>query len=106
MLERSIGTLGKCGTLGLSLALLVMSIAKAMVLSCTGRRDNLPRRADVELSGNFQLTLEGTAYPTYYKGLFSDLRSAFTAAVEHARGANLRSGGKTGRNLGFRHDRL
>ncbi len=51
----------------------------------TGRRDNLPRRADVELSGNFQLTLEGLAYPTYYKGLFSDLRAAFTAAAQQAR---------------------
>lgn len=36
-------------------------------------------------SVNFQLLEQGLAYPTYYKGLFPDLRQACTAAMQHAR---------------------
>jgi hypothetical protein len=35
---------------------------------------------------NYKLAALGHAYPTYYTGLFSDLREAFTAAVRSARG--------------------
>jgi hypothetical protein len=41
-----------------------------------------PRLRD---SYNFQAVLEGLAYPTYYYGLFNDLRETLTAAVEEAR---------------------
>jgi hypothetical protein len=35
---------------------------------------------------NYRSVERGLAYPTYYKGLFSDLREEMTAAVERARG--------------------
>ncbi|MFB7717335.1 thermonuclease family protein [Nocardia sp. NPDC056100] len=37
-------------------------------------------------SANHQLLEQGLAYPTYYSGLFPDLRQVLTAAVETARG--------------------
>ncbi len=36
-------------------------------------------------SYNYQLMAEGLGYPTYYRGLFSDLRNEITAAVHSAR---------------------
>lgn len=48
-------------------------------------------RADrLEDSINYKSALAGLAYPTYYTGLFSDLRKKITAAVAQAR----KSGGK------------
>lgn len=38
-------------------------------------------------SFNYAALAEGLAYPTYYRGLFSDLRAAMTDAAEQARGA-------------------
>jgi hypothetical protein len=40
-------------------------------------------------SVNYQLLEAGLAYPTYYKGLFPDLRRVLTDAVSSARQANL-----------------
>jgi len=40
-------------------------------------------------SVNYQQLVAGMAYPTYYKGLFPDLRNVFTAAVQNARSAGL-----------------
>jgi hypothetical protein len=40
-------------------------------------------------SYNFAALAEGLAYPTYYRGLFSDLREALTAAAEEARSGEL-----------------
>lgn len=34
---------------------------------------------------NYKMLAAGLAYPTYYKGIFPDLRDAFTAATEDAR---------------------
>ena len=34
---------------------------------------------------DYQLAAEGLVYPTYYRGLFHDLRAEFTAAVSAAR---------------------
>ncbi|HEY0024001.1 MAG TPA: thermonuclease family protein [Longimicrobium sp.] len=44
--------------------------------------------ARVQQSVNAQMLDSGLAYPTYYKGLFSDLRSALTAIAAGARQAN------------------
>ena len=41
----------------------------------------------VRQSLNYRALERGFAYPTYYKGLFHDLREALTEAVEHAREA-------------------
>lgn len=40
-------------------------------------------------SANYQQVESGMAYPTYYKGLFADLRAEFTAAAQNARQAGL-----------------
>lgn len=47
---------------------------------------------DAELlkqSVNYQQLADGMAYPTYYKGLFPDLRAVLTAAAKNARSAGL-----------------
>ena len=41
------------------------------------------------------------AFPTYYKGLFPDLRAELTAASNHARQANLEIWSKDRTNAGF-----
>jgi len=41
--------------------------------------------ARVEQSANAEMLRSGLAYPTYYKGLFSDLRNALTALAKSAR---------------------
>lgn len=43
----------------------------------------------VRLSVNYALLEEGLAYPTFYQGLFSDLRTALAAAAVSARGLSL-----------------
>ncbi|MBB1287021.1 nuclease [Flavisolibacter sp. BT320] len=40
---------------------------------------------DLKKSYNYKALAEGLAYPTYYKGLFPDLRDEFTRAVKNAR---------------------
>lgn len=40
---------------------------------------------ELKSSVNYKSALAGLAYPTYYTGLFSDLRQAVTCAVEQAR---------------------
>jgi hypothetical protein len=42
----------------------------------------------LEQSVNFKLAREGLVYPTYYRGLFHDLRDSLTATVQAARAAN------------------
>jgi len=61
-------------------------------------------RLDVELlrqSLNYQSLEAGLAYPTYYKGLFPDLRAALTAASNHARQAFLEIWSEDRTNDGF-----
>lgn len=54
----------------------------------TNQRDGIYLdAATVRKSINFQLAAEGWAYPTYYDGLFHDLRGVFTTAVKAARKA-------------------
>jgi endonuclease YncB( thermonuclease family) len=43
----------------------------------------------LEESVNYRQLAAGMAYPTYYKGLFPDLRNSLTAAVQNARSAGL-----------------
>lgn len=50
---------------------------------------------------NYQSVEAGLAYPTYYKGLFSDLRAALTEAVSRARQANLEIWAEDRTNSGF-----
>jgi hypothetical protein len=52
-------------------------------------------------SMNYRSVAEGLAYPTYYKGLFSDLREALTAASAHARQDNLGLWAEDRTNTGF-----
>ncbi len=52
-------------------------------------------------SMNYRSVAEGLAYPTYYKGLFSDLREALTAASAHARQGNLGVWAEDRTNTGF-----
>lgn len=52
-------------------------------------------------SMNYQLVEEGLAYPTYYKGLFSDLRRALTDASSHARQSGLSIWPEDRTNAGF-----
>lgn len=72
-----------------------------------------PDGADVMLdaerlrdSFNYAALAEGFAYPTYYRGLFSDLREALTGAVEDARGAGRGVFGVDKTNEGFRATNL
>lgn len=57
--------------------------------------------ARVRQSVNFQQTAEGLAYVTYYEGLFSDLRNAFTSATVAARQAGLGVHARDRTNTGF-----
>jgi endonuclease YncB( thermonuclease family) len=50
---------------------------------------------------NYQSVEAGLAYPTYYKGLFSDLRAALTEAASRARQANLEIWAADRTNTGF-----
>lgn len=50
---------------------------------------------------NYQSVEAGLAYPTYYKGLFSDLRVALTEAAGRAREANLEIWAEDRTNTGF-----
>jgi hypothetical protein len=50
---------------------------------------------------NYRLLEEGLAYPTYYEGLFSDLREALTDAVSRAREAKLEIWPEDRTNKGF-----
>jgi hypothetical protein len=59
---------------------------------------------DVDLlrqSLNYQSLAAGLAYPTYYKGLFPDLRTALTEASNHARQVNLGIWSEDRTNTGF-----
>ncbi len=57
-------------------------------------------------SYNYLAIAEGLAYPTYYRGLFNDLREALTAAVKNARkeGLGIHQADKT--NDGFKASSL
>lgn len=57
--------------------------------------------ANVRKSINSQLLESGLAYPTFYKGLFSDLRDALTAAAAIARLGNLEIWSNDRTNTGF-----
>lgn len=50
---------------------------------------------------NYRLAAAGLAYPTFYQGLFSDLRSALAQAVIEARYANLEIWPQDRTNTGF-----
>jgi len=50
---------------------------------------------------NYKSVLEGLAYPTYYKGLFSDLRNEMTQAAITARAAKRNIWDKDVTNAGF-----
>lgn len=52
-------------------------------------------------SVNYQQVAAGMAYPTYYTGLFSDLRNVFTAATQNARSAGLGLWPSDKTNIGF-----
>jgi len=58
------------------------------------------------MSGSLNQSIleEGLAYPTYYEGLFPDLREAFFETVRSARGANLRVWAEDRTNAGFEVD--
>lgn len=45
--------------------------------------------AHLQKSANYQQLATGLAYPTYYRGLYPDLRKTCTAAVQQARTAHL-----------------
>lgn len=55
----------------------------------------------LRLSMNYRSVEEGLAYPTYYKGLFYDLREEMTAAASRARGAGLGVWAEDRTNNGF-----
>jgi hypothetical protein len=57
-------------------------------------------------SYNYVALAEGYAYPTYYKGLFHDLREELTAAVADARTHSLGVQGKDKTNDGFKASTL
>lgn len=57
--------------------------------------------AGLQASVNLKLAKEGLAYPTYYKGLFSDLRAAFTQATSTARASALEIWGEDQTNASF-----
>ena len=56
----------------------------------------------VRQSLNYQAIEAGLAYPTYYKGLFSDLREAMSEAVRSARDAQRELWAEDRTNRGFR----
>jgi hypothetical protein len=55
----------------------------------------------VRESLNHRALEDGLAYPTYYKGLFHDLREALTKAVSHAREAKRGVWAEDRTNAGF-----
>ncbi|MDQ3802365.1 MAG: nuclease [Acidobacteriota bacterium] len=57
-------------------------------------------------SFNYAALAEGLAYPTYYRGLFSDLRDAMTAAAEEARNGGRGVFAEDRTNEGFRASNL
>ena len=57
--------------------------------------------ARLEKSVNFQSLAGGFAYPTYYKGLFADLRNSLTAAAQQARLAETEIWAEDVTNTGF-----
>jgi endonuclease YncB( thermonuclease family) len=57
--------------------------------------------ARVLQSANAEMLRAGLAYPTYYKGLFPDLRNTLTAVVETARQANTGLWRQDRTNAGF-----
>ena len=59
------------------------------------------RPARMQQSVNAKSLVEGLAYPTYYKGLFPDLRSSLTASTACARAAALNIWAKDTTNAGF-----
>ena len=64
---------------------------------------------DVDLlrqSLNYQSLEAGLAYPTFYKGLFSDLRAALSEASNSARQANLEIWAEDRTNTGFAVENL
>jgi hypothetical protein len=60
-----------------------------------------PFWVDIHKSLNYQSLAAGLAYPTYYKGLFLDLRTALTEANNRARQANLEIWPEDRTNDGF-----
>ena len=55
----------------------------------------------LELSLNYKSVLEGLAYPTFYQGLFADLRAKLAEASLTARGAALNIWSEDRTNAGF-----
>lgn len=60
----------------------------------------------VRQSVNYQTLASGLAYPTYYQGLFPDLRDAFSTAVVAARQAGLEIWAEDRTNLGLKVDSI
>jgi endonuclease YncB( thermonuclease family) len=70
----------------------------------TSQNDGQPIALTPQLlkdSYNYTACAEGLAYPTYYQGLFGDLRDVLTNAVIAARNANLGLWPEDGTNKGF-----
>lgn len=68
-----------------------------------GNEQNLTKLED---SLNYQSVLNGMAYPTYYKGLFADLRHALTYASGQARAQNAGIWAQDVTNSGFTVDNI
>jgi hypothetical protein len=67
-----------------------------------GRFGDLPRDAErMSQSLNHRALEEGFAYPTYYKGLFHDLREALTETVGRSREAQRGVWAEDRTNAGF-----
>lgn len=81
----------KDGTKGFILARVVESHRRPVAFVFAGgikKKDGAEIRLDQEMvkkSVNYHLIKEGLAFPTYYTGLFPDLRDEFTVAVQKAR---------------------
>jgi endonuclease YncB( thermonuclease family) len=100
------------GTRGYILARTVEKYGRPVAFVYAGdppEKDGAEVILDVERlrdSYNYLAIAEGLAYPTYYRGLFSDLRDALTAAVKNARkeGLGIHQADKT--NDGFKASSL
>lgn len=100
------------GTRGYILARTVEKYGRPVAFVYTGEppgKDGAEVILDVERlrdSYNYLAIAEGLAYPTYYRGLFNDLRDALTAAVKNARkeGLGIHQADKT--NNGFKASSL
>jgi endonuclease YncB( thermonuclease family) len=66
-----------------------------------GENGNNQNQVRLENSLNYQSILNGMAYPTYYQGLFSDLRIALSNASAQARAANAGVWAQDRTNAGF-----